>query len=129
MAKKESDPVSLQANPRRATQVDARLGQMIRDRRLAIGLSQADLADAIQVTPHQLIKYERGDNRISASRLVECAKLLGVPVSWFFSWTQNAAAVDVPDQEKQLIDVFKALTPAAQVQLIAIARLLRGDAT
>ncbi len=64
--------------------VDIHVGGRVRMRRLFLGLSQEKLAQAIGVSFQQLQKYERGTNRVSASRLYALAKFLGVPVSWFF---------------------------------------------
>ncbi len=64
--------------------VDIHVGGRVRMRRLFLGLSQEKLAHAIGVSFQQLQKYERGTNRISASRLFALAKFLGVPVQWFF---------------------------------------------
>lgn len=70
--------------PLRAGAVDRHVGARIRERRLMLGLSQQQLAEAIGVTYQQAHKYERGLNRISAGRLYGIAQVLGVPVSWFF---------------------------------------------
>lgn len=64
--------------------VDLHVGRRIRDRRVIIGLSQEKLARAIGVTFQQVQKYERGVNRLGASRLFETATALGVPISYFF---------------------------------------------
>jgi transcriptional regulator with XRE-family HTH domain len=56
--------------------LDVAIGQRIRERRRAVGLSQAALADATGVTFQQIQKYERGANRISFSRLAEIARAL-----------------------------------------------------
>ena len=60
------------------------LGSKLRMRRLALGLTQTKVAQAINVTFQQIQKYEKGTNRISASKLHEFSKLLEVPVSFFF---------------------------------------------
>lgn len=63
---------------------DIHVGQRVRDRRKAIRMSQTSLADAIGVTFQQVQKYERGNNRISASTLFNTATVLKVPVDYFF---------------------------------------------
>lgn len=65
-------------------QVDAIVGQKLRELRMLAGLSQSDLAATINLTFQQLQKYERGVNRISASKLYLLARHLNVPVSAFF---------------------------------------------
>lgn len=64
--------------------VDEHVGHRIRVRRELLGLSQAELGELIGVTFQQIQKYERGANRISASRLYDAARVLRVPVSYFF---------------------------------------------
>ena len=64
--------------------VDIHVGSRVRLRRTLLGLSQDKLARAIGVSFQQLQKYERGTNRISASRLYALSKVLGVGISWFF---------------------------------------------
>ena len=64
-------------NPHR---FDVAIGQRIRERRRAVGMSQAALAQATGVTFQQIQKYERGANRISFSRLVQIAEALGCPI-------------------------------------------------
>lgn len=54
-----------------------------------MGLSQTQVADALGITFQQIQKYERGANRISASKLYDAAKLLQAPVSYFFEGLEN----------------------------------------
>ncbi len=64
--------------------VDIHVGSRVRLRRTLLGLSQEKLAAAIGLTFQQVQKYERGANRIGASRLFELSRVLDVPVSFFF---------------------------------------------
>ena len=64
--------------------VDVYVGSRFRQRRSLLGMSQTAVGDAAGLTFQQIQKYERGSNRISASRLFEFAKVLDVPVSYFF---------------------------------------------
>lgn len=64
--------------------VDRHVGHRVRVRRLLVGVSQEKLGDALGVTFQQIQKYEKGTNRISASRLRQIADMLGVPVSFFY---------------------------------------------
>ena len=64
--------------------VDIHVGGRVRMRRKMLGISQETLADALGLTFQQVQKYERGANRVSASKLYEIAKTLQVPVSFFF---------------------------------------------
>jgi transcriptional regulator with XRE-family HTH domain len=65
-------------------EVDVHVGTRIRQRRSLLGMSQAKVGDAVGLTFQQIQKYERGANRIGSSRLYEFAKVLDVPVSYFF---------------------------------------------
>ena len=64
--------------------VDVYVGSRFRQRRSLLGMSQTAVGDAAGLTFQQIHKYERGSSRISASRLFEFAKVLDVPVSYFF---------------------------------------------
>ncbi len=64
--------------------IDKHVGARVRMRRMLAGVSQEKLGEALGLTFQQVQKYEKGTNRISASRLQNIAKILGVPVSFFF---------------------------------------------
>lgn len=64
--------------------IDAYVGSRVRTRRLMLGMSQERLAEQIGVTFQQVQKYEKGTNRIGASRLQAIASVLAVPVAFFF---------------------------------------------
>jgi transcriptional regulator with XRE-family HTH domain len=63
---------------------DKHVGTRIRTRRVELGLSQSALADALGITFQQIQKYEKGSNRVSASRLQKISDVLQVQVSFFF---------------------------------------------
>jgi transcriptional regulator with XRE-family HTH domain len=63
---------------------DVRVGRLLRERRLELGMSQERLGALLGVTYQQVQKYERGANRIGSSRLFELGQILDVPVSFFF---------------------------------------------
>ena len=69
---------------RSPNRIDVHVGAQLRLRRKARGFSQEALAKSVGLTFQQLQKYERGSNRISASKLYEFARLLECPVSYFF---------------------------------------------
>jgi transcriptional regulator with XRE-family HTH domain len=77
--------------------VDRHVGLRIRLRRKELGVSQEKLAIALGITFQQVQKYERGANRISASKLWETARALSVPVAYFYDGLaepeENAAAI------------------------------------
>lgn len=64
--------------------IDVHVGARLRLRRTLLGMSQEKLGQAIGLTFQQVQKYERGANRIGASRLFELSRVLDVPVSFFF---------------------------------------------
>ena len=64
--------------------VDVHVGARVRLRRTLLGMSQEKLGEAIGLTFQQVQKYERGANRIGASRLFDLSRVLDVPVSFFF---------------------------------------------
>ncbi len=71
----------MQTRPR---PVDVHVGQRLRMRRNLLGVSQTKLGQGVGLTFQQIQKYERGANRIGASRLHEFSRILDVPVSYFF---------------------------------------------
>lgn len=79
-----------------STGVDVFVGQRLRELRMLAGLSQTDVAAALGLTFQQLQKYERGFNRVSASRLFTLAQFFHVPVSVFFDGLDEQAPVAAP---------------------------------
>ena len=76
--------------------IDIHVGSRVRLRRNMLGLSQEKLGDAIGLTFQQVQKYERGANRIGASRLHELSRVLDVPVSFFFDDMDPVRAPAIP---------------------------------
>jgi len=70
---------------------DLEVGQRIRARRMAKGMSQTELGELLGVTFQQVQKYEKGVNRVGAGRLVRIAASLDVPVSFFFGATDTGS--------------------------------------
>jgi transcriptional regulator with XRE-family HTH domain len=69
----------------RATKaVDEHIGRRVRERRLEIGMSQEHLAELLGVTFQQIQKYEKGVNRVAASRLYDMTGALDVDIAYFF---------------------------------------------
>jgi transcriptional regulator with XRE-family HTH domain len=64
--------------------IDVHVGRRVRLRRTLLGMSQEQLGEALSITFQQVQKYERGSNRVSASRLWDIGQILEVPVSFFF---------------------------------------------
>src|SRR4051812_21275633 len=76
--------------------VDVYVGTRMRQRRTLLAMSQTKVGDAVGLTFQQIQKYERGSNRIGSSRLYEFAKVLDVPVSYFFDEMPTNALSDRP---------------------------------
>lgn len=64
--------------------IDVHVGGRVRLRRTMLGMSQDKLADSLGLTFQQIQKYEKGVNRIGASRVFEISRVLGVPIQFFF---------------------------------------------
>ena len=64
--------------------IDVHVGNRVRMRRMLVGMSQEKLGHALGLTFQQVQKYEKGANRVSASRLHQMASTLGVPIQFFF---------------------------------------------
>lgn len=69
--------------------IDVHVGSRLRMRRQIVSMSQEKLGELLGITFQQVQKYEKGTNRISASRLFYAAKILGVPVQAFFEDLPN----------------------------------------
>ncbi len=78
----------------RPSPIDAHVGSRIRLRRTLMGMSQERLGEALGLTFQQIQKYERGVNRVGASRLFDLSRVLDVPIAFFFD--------DMPGQLAEL---------------------------
>ena len=77
--------------------IDKHVGSRVRMRRMMLAMSQEKLGDALGLTFQQVQKYEKGTNRIGASRLQQIAQILQVPVSFFFEGAPNLGTTPSPD--------------------------------
>jgi len=75
--------------PRSASPVDLHVGTRIRMRRQLMNMSQEKLGNSLGVTFQQVQKYERGTNRVGASRLWDISRILDVPISFFYDGLDN----------------------------------------
>lgn len=75
--------------------IDKHVGSRVRMRRMMVGMSQEKLGESLGITFQQIQKYEKGTNRIGASRLQQISIVLGVPVAFFF----EGAPTLVPNEE------------------------------
>ncbi len=104
---------------RAANAVDRKLGQRVRSRRLEIGMSQEKLAELLGVTFQQVQKYEKGVNRIAASRLFDIAHALDVPIARFFeNIAAGRAASGVAEGRREFVDDALATPEGAQLMAL-----------
>jgi transcriptional regulator with XRE-family HTH domain len=86
--------------------IDGHVGSRVRMRRLMLKMSQSDLADGLGLTFQLVQKYEKGTNRIGASRLQHISQILQVPVPFFFDRApgQSAAVAEIADSDLYVND-------------------------
>lgn len=80
-----------QQTARSADPNDVEVGRRMRERRLELKLSQTDLGEAVGVTFQQIQKYEKGANRVTMGRLTDIARVLDVPLTFFFDKESKAS--------------------------------------
>ena len=81
--------------------IDVHVGARLRQRRTLLGMTQTKVGDAIGVSFQQMQKYERGANRISASRLFALSRVFDVPVQFFFDDMPTAVAANSPATKRR----------------------------
>jgi transcriptional regulator with XRE-family HTH domain len=120
--------------PRRSkteVDIDRRVGARLRERRLLLGMSQQQLAEALGITFQQVQKYENGANRISASRLWDICRRLEAPIEWFFGAEPGAGRPQLRAAEGDLAkretlelvrNYFTIRDPEIRRALIGLAR-------
>jgi len=86
--------------PKAPNEIDRLVGSRVRVRRMLIGMSQEQLGEALGITVPQVQKYEKGMNRIGASRLHKIAGVLNVPITYFFEPHDGAAAAAIEEQDR-----------------------------
>src|SRR5580704_19308894 len=87
---------------------DTHVGKRVRMRRLMLDMSQTNLGDALGLTFQQIQKYEKGANRIGASRLQHIAHILQVPIPFFFEGSPGASGEDAATLAPSYVDDFLA---------------------
>jgi transcriptional regulator with XRE-family HTH domain len=126
--------------------IDVQVGSRVRLRRNMLGLSQEKLGEAIGLTFQQVQKYERGANRIGASRLHELSRVMDVPVSFFFDDIDPVRAPAIPGgfseppaeafesdplrkrETVELVDAYYTIgDPAVRRRLFELARTLAAE--
>ncbi|MFN4100146.1 MAG: helix-turn-helix domain-containing protein [Pararhodobacter sp.] len=112
--------------------VDVHVGKRIRHRRWMVGMTQQQLADAVGIKFQQIQKYETGMNRVSASRLWDIARTLGVQIGFFFEGLAGESASDAVvetdilanKEAMELVRAYYAIPEAQRKRLFDLARVL-----
>jgi transcriptional regulator with XRE-family HTH domain len=113
----------------RPQEVDRHVGAKVRERRLALGLTQQQLAELVGTTYQQAHKYEKGVNRISAGRLHALARALGVDIGYFYEGLGSGEPARPTARQRRMIELtrsFAVLPRRQQEALAALARALAG---
>jgi transcriptional regulator with XRE-family HTH domain len=88
--------------------IDAYVGERVRACRLRISMSQHTLAKRLGLTFQQIQKYEKGANRVSASRLQQISKIIGVPVTFFFEGSPGPKSrASKPALPNELLEIMR----------------------
>jgi transcriptional regulator with XRE-family HTH domain len=91
----------------RTLEIEQHVGSRIRQRRIMMGLTQQQLADLIGVTYQQAHKYERGINRVSAGRLFEIARVLGVMVGHFYEGLDQPEEKQITSRQRMSLELAR----------------------
>lgn len=121
------------SNKKTPHHIDALVGANVRRFRLLHGMSQEQLAEQLGLTFQQVQKYEKGANRISASRLWQIAEVLGVEISAFFKQAsfggegdgeplEAAPDLDMSRVEYETLRLYRALDPNMQTRVRDLLR-------
>ncbi|HEX9882038.1 MAG TPA: helix-turn-helix transcriptional regulator [Hyphomicrobium sp.] len=130
---------------RRANPIDVHVGSRVRLRRMLLGMSQEKLGEHLGLTFQQIQKYEKGINRIGASRLFDLSKVLGVPVQFFYEELPGAGDANAGFGERpaesyaveflgsreglELNKAFARITdPRVRRSIVELVRAFAGDA-
>jgi transcriptional regulator with XRE-family HTH domain len=96
--------------------VDVHVGARIRLRRKEMGISQTDLADVLGLSFQQVQKYERGSNRVSASKLYDITNKLETPIEYFFVGLKTPLSGDT-EGDKELVELIHSAHGHALIKL------------
>src|SRR3954463_3248119 len=92
--------------PKEPNEIDRLVGSRVRQCRMQLGMSQEHLAAQLGITVPQVQKYEKGVNRIGASRLHKIAGVLDVPVTYFFEAHDGTGAADAGERIRPAPSLF-----------------------
>src|SRR5882672_6473481 len=96
--------------------IDVKVGKLIRLRRQELAMSQTDLAKALGLTFQQIQKYEKGTNRVSASRLSEISEVLKAPITFFFSETGKPKTRSAEQEPSDLTEGLRLIKAFGQIE-------------
>jgi transcriptional regulator with XRE-family HTH domain len=115
------------------------VGQRIRAQRRQLRISQEQMARQLGLTFQQVQKYERGANRVSASKLFDISRILGVPISFFFDGLEgasepfksvenlNVALFQASDEGGELLSAMSRLPPPARRHLLKFCQVMAAE--
>jgi len=106
--------------------VDRHVAARLRERRVALGLTQQQVAEVLGITYQQLYKYEKGVNRISAGRLHALARALGVDIGYFYEGFGSAEPLRPTARQRQMIELARSFAVLPRRQQEALAELARA---
>ena len=109
------------------------LGNKLKLRRLALGLTQTKVAKAINVTFQQIQKYEKGTNGVSSSRLIQLSKFLKVPITYFYEDYKDFEDINKNNLDNNddlnysfLTKTFSSLSKAQKEKILQVLRNTSG---
>jgi transcriptional regulator with XRE-family HTH domain len=105
--------------------IDRHVGARVRMRRLMLHMSQSRLAEALSITFQQVQKYEKGTNRVSASRLAQIAAFLDVPIAFFFEGLPSSAGTSKDAAEPWTSEITVFLSTMDGIRLSGAFRGIR----
>lgn len=122
-------------SPRSPNDIDRQVGARLRLARQLRNISQETLGEEIGVTFQQIQKYERGANRISASRLYTLANFLGLPLSYFFNEDEKDILVSASEEFNKLngkdamavLEVLNNSSPSVRSSLVGMIKSIGAD--
>ncbi len=114
--------------PRAANPVDVHVGTRIRLRRQVLKMSQEKLGDKLGVTFQQVQKYERGSNRVGASRLWKISEVLEVPINFFFDGLSDNFTNGEFAEDDQMPIVYEFINSTDGVALAKAVSQIRSKA-
>ena len=108
-----------------SAQLNQHLGKKLRLRRTSLGLTQTQVAKAINVTFQQIQKYEKGTNGVSSARLLQLSSFLKVPIKYFFEDYQDFSSADEVSSTKDvnygfLLRIFNDLESEQKQKLLDV---------